>query len=270
MDAEHQVVSHFLQTGDYDPLFPAWPGAFSVRSKLGETVLREALVGTVERSAPKLLELPQIPSDLVAFTRGKVEPMVRGLFPRSEQEKVLGALERSVVYLTPANIRSVLTESARLDSAWVVASLYLDGVGGRALSPLAPGIVGMSEATTCYISPSYFRSTSPFADYLVHEAAHVFHNCKRGTIGLKQTKRREWLLDIKFSKRELFAYCCEAYSRLIVDSAGPATRRDRCATLREHPMPDEDVLDRVEYLDALREAVDARNGWQRIVERCSG
>jgi len=42
----------------------------------------------------------------VDFTRSKVEPMVRGLFPRAEQDTVLAILEQSVVYVTSATIES--------------------------------------------------------------------------------------------------------------------------------------------------------------------
>jgi hypothetical protein len=79
------------------------------------------------------------------------------------------------------------------------------------MSDDAPWIVGFSEETTFYVSPEYFRDDQPFADFVVHEAAHVFHNCKRRTLGLPETRTREWLLDIVFAKRETFAYACEAY-----------------------------------------------------------
>ena len=34
----------------------------------------------------------------------------------------------------------------------------------------------------------------------------VLHNCKRRTLGLNASPRREWLLDIDYVKRETFAY----------------------------------------------------------------
>ena len=73
----------------------------------------------------------------------------------------------------------------------------------------------MSEETTCYLTPEYFTETDPFADFVVHEVAHIFHNCKRGTLGLKQTRTREWLLDIEFSERETFAYSCRSEERRV-------------------------------------------------------
>lgn len=36
----------------------------------------------------------------------------------------------------------------------------------------------------------------------MHEAAHVFHNCKRSNLGLTETQSKVWLLDIEYRKRE--------------------------------------------------------------------
>ena len=50
------------------------------------------------------------------------------------------------------------------------------------------------------------------------------------------------------------------------------TRSERNRLLSEHtegPMPPDDLVDKDEYIDILREAVSARNGWKRILERCS-
>ena len=72
--------------------------------------------------------------------------------------------------------------------------------------------VGLSEEMKCYVSLEYFTETDPFADYIVHEVAHIFHNCKRKTLGLPHSRSKEWLLNIDFVKRETFAYACEFYS----------------------------------------------------------
>jgi hypothetical protein len=103
---------------------------------------------------------------------------------------------------------------------------------------------------------------------VVHEAAHIFHNCKRRTAGLAETRRREWLLDIEFRKRETFAYACETYSRIRELGQSPADRRRLLARLEnEGPMPPE-AVDGDEYLEILGEAVAARNGWKKILSRC--
>jgi len=128
----------------------------------------------------------------------------------------------------------------------------------------------MSVDTTCYVSIGYFTEDDPFADFVVHEAAHVFHNTKRETAGLKQTRRREWLLPIDIGKRETFAYACEAYSRILERGKTPAERRAIESQLRQRKAPPPD--DRVnpeEHFAILDEAVVQRNGWKVIMERCS-
>ncbi len=150
--------------------------------------------------------------DPTELTRRKVAPMVRGLFPKAEQDKVLVVLERSVIFLTQNNIEKLLYEQSWEGTAWDLANLYLLSVGAEAIAEDAPRLVGLSQETTCFVSPAYFSENDPFEDFVVHEAAHIFHNCKRETVGLPQTRTREWLLDIDFRKRETFAYSCEAYS----------------------------------------------------------
>jgi hypothetical protein len=207
--------------------------------------------------------------DATALTRSKIGPMVAGLFPAAEQPPVMAMLERSVVFLHPGNIESVLRSASWPSTAWSLANLYLVSVGCERLSDESPNIVGLSEETTCYVSPAYFDSQSEFADYIVHEAAHVFHNCRRASVGLKETRRRDKLLDIDYSKRETFAYACEAYSCIV---AKGGTAADRHAALDAHAdgwLPGDASVNVDEYLDILREAVAARNGWKRILRRCA-
>jgi hypothetical protein len=137
--------------------------------------------------------------------------MVRGLFPRTGQDAVLAMLEQSVVFLTKENIERLLLGYGFDSSAWTLVNLYLASLGAELLTENAPLLVGLSEETTCYVSPEYFAEDDPFADFIVHEAAHIFHNCKRVTIGLPETRTKEWSLDIEHRKRETFAYSCEAY-----------------------------------------------------------
>jgi hypothetical protein len=186
-----------------------------------------------------------------------------------EQGAVLAVLERSVVFLTPDSIEQVIQTIDFLHTGWDLANLYLASVGANLLAQNAPRIVGLSEATTCYVSGAYFDTRDRFADFIVHEAAHIFHNCKRRTIGLPETRTREWLLDIEYRKRETFAYACEAYSRILDLADGPSARRRLHAELAKQPPPTDEQVDAVEYTDILRDAVEARNGWKRILARCS-
>ena len=115
----------------------------------------------------------------------------------------------------------------------------------------------------------YFRSSDRFADFIVHESAYIFHNCKRGTVGLRETRSREWLLPIDFRKRETFAYACEAFSRILELGARPADRRRLVEELEQESFPGIDGVVADDVIDILREAVLARNGWKHILERSS-
>jgi hypothetical protein len=86
---------------------------------------------------------------------------------------------------------------------------------------------------------------------------------------LREIRGREWLLEIDFAKRETFAYCCEAYSRLVVLGGGISARKTLLAAHEEDFALSDDRVDADEYLDILREAVAARNGWKQILKRCA-
>lgn len=159
--------------------------------------------------------------------------------------------------------------SSRPSTAWTLANIYLASLGAETLGDGDWRIVGMSEETTCNISLEYFGEQSPFADYIVHEVAHIFHHSKRSTYGLRETRTREFLLNISFGKRETFAYACEAYSRLLQLGRTASERRTRLTELAAGPPPPEERVDYQEYLDILAEAISARNGWKRILRRCA-
>lgn len=264
-----QAIHEFLRTGDHDPIHAAWPGDAFQRCCRGERELRLALVKEVQRrskgkSHPEFADI-----DYRGFTRKRVEPMVRGSFPPAEREIVLSALENSVVFLTAKNIESLILDSTWLNTAWVLANLYLGSAGAKLLGADAPSVVGLSEETKCYLSPAYFHEKDRFADFLVHEAAHLFHNCRRRTIGLPETKRKPWPLTIDFRKREEFAYACEFYSRILALSSGLKERLKLFNEFRARPSFSDDRMDFTELLSILEEAVNARSGWKRILARCS-
>lgn len=234
--------------------------------------MRTALQAEVKaRGAPHVESVTKrmrLPSDLVALTRGLVEPMVRGLFPRTEVDTVLAVLARSVVFLTPLNIEHVLKDVSFLSTAWTLANIYLESLGAQPLTEELMYIVGYSEETTCYVSLEYFTHEDPFADFIVHEAAHIFHNSKRESHGLPHTRMREWLLPIEFAKRETFAYACEAYSRILKLSRSPAERKVKLEELKLDRPPPDDRVEPEEYLAILEEAVTRWNGWKAILGRC--
>jgi hypothetical protein len=229
--------------------------------------LRGALLQAVRRLAEGLTHQPLPEADTVLLTRAKVEPMVRGLFPRAEQDAVLATIEQSVVFLTSANIEPLLFKQSFDGSAWTLANLYL--ASARSCSGRTPHLVGLSEETTCYVSPEYFAEDDPFADFIVHEVAHIFHNCKRATIGLPETRAKVWLLDIEYRKRETFAYSCEAYARVLERGKSPAQRRTLAEEYCRAVHISDERVDSAEVASIVREAATARNGWKIILARCA-
>ena len=181
-----QSIQRYLRTGEHEDALHAWAGENAFASApLGHAALLNALIAAVRTraahaSVPKVL----VDLDVVAFTRPKVAPMVQGLFPANEQATVLEILGWAVVFLTPPNIDTVLGSVRWLSTAWDLANLYLASVNAPLLSDSAPRIVGLSEETTGYVSADYFREANRFDDFVVHEVAHIFHNCKRETIAL--------------------------------------------------------------------------------------
>ncbi|PTL75393.1 hypothetical protein [Vitiosangium sp. GDMCC 1.1324] len=264
-----EELERYLRTGDTDPHHAAWPGGFLESAQRAHDDLRSALAREVKRLAAGRTPRPLPETDTIALTRRKVEPMVRGLFSRVEQDAVLAMLEKSVVFLTSDNIERLLREHAYDSSAWDLANLYLASVGAELLGEDAPLLVGLSEATTCYVSPEYFAGNEPFADFIVHEAAHTFHNCKRRTMGLPETRWREWLLDIEFRKRETFAYSCEAYSRVLERASTASERRELAADFTATVRISDERVDAGEVAEIVRDAAAARNGWKVILARCA-
>lgn len=272
MNAQQQTeVDRFLSSGDHDILFQMWPGNTVVgRAINGDTALRSALISEISMRAgqvaiPACQEYPC--QDINA--RAKFAPLVRGLFPKTEQPIILDMLEHSVIFLTPATINTVIKKARYPSTAWDIANIYLASLDAEPLADSVPDIVGLSEEMTCYVSMKYFSNSNPFEDYVIHEVAHIFHNCKRKTIRLPETRRCEWLLKIDFAKRETFAYACETYSRILELGKTRTARSRLLSELAEELMPPDERVEGAEYLDILRQAVAARNGWKRILERCS-
>jgi hypothetical protein len=265
-----EEVAKYLATGDSDPLFRAWPGHTLARCQAGDTSLRDALVFEVLRRVDGLpgLDLPAN-LDLDTFLERKLAPMVTGLFPERERGVVLSALKRGVCILTRDNLESVLRGTEYPETAWTLANIYLRAAGSVPLSDDAPLVVGLGEGTTSYVSAAYFDERDAFADFIVHEAAHVFHNCKRETIGLPFRKRQPWLLDIDYAKRETFAYACEGYARILELSPTPAARKATLGAATAVPPPPDERVDAGEYREILEEACGAQNGWTRILRRCA-
>ncbi len=265
-------IEHYLHTGEHDLLASDWHGNSIIeRCRGAHDALKNALVAavldrTLKKRGPRHLST----TDIESMTRARVRPMVNGLFAQHERHLVMDVLARSVVFLTPRNINAVLRAEQYLHTAWNLANLYLLSCDAEPLSPDAPQLIGLSQNTTCFVSMRYFQGGGRFDDVVVHEAAHIFHNCKRERIGLPHTAQREWLLGIEFSKRETFAYACEAFARILALGHTRCARRELLAAYQERSMPSDDAVeDQAELINILHDAVEAKNGWPHILSRCA-
>ena len=262
------LTRHYLATGEdagrtyleYKPPY-SHPTREELLAALSDEVRKR------EQGRPRAALPPGI--DPLLLARGKAKPMVCGLFPASERPQVQEVLEKSVLFLSADNIHQIITSRRWQGTAWSVANIYLDSIGAEPLGDGKSQAVGMGEETTSYVSMIYFAESDPFADYVVHEMAHVFHNWKRAWTGLLPIRHREFLLNIKFAKRELFAFACEVYSRILEMGWCRRERRSLLDRFAHESHIAGKGKERVELLEILSAAVEARNGWKRILEKCA-
>ncbi len=266
-----QEVAHYLATGEADPLGRTFPGEDTLERLRGyKRYLRSALIEEVRcREHGRRQRHAPADFDPASWTRRKVEPMITGLFPLAERQVMLDVAERSLVFLTRQAAHQAIRDIGFLEDAWMIANIYLGSLGAATFGGEGDRAVGLSLETKCYVSLEYFAEEAPLADYVVHEVAHIFHNCKRRTVGLPHSHHKEWLLDVAFVKRKTFAYACEAYSRLVERARPRQGRRLLLAQGSRASKLCDDFTDRAELLDILADAIDVRNGWRRILVRCS-
>jgi hypothetical protein len=161
----------------------------------------------------------------------------------------------------------------------VRARLRHSGMGPSELVSEQPGcanaragsthLVGLSDATTCYVSAGYFEEEDAFADFIVHEAAHAFHNSKRATVGLSLTRKTEWLLDIAYRGRKMFAYACQACACVLARGKNLAARRALAEDYAQKVRIPDERVDQAEVVEVVRAAAAERNGWRIIMAHCS-
>jgi len=262
------AIDSYLRSGTTDPLMAAWPGDLRERAERSHREIRSALIREVGRGTAGRTHAPLPLHDPRELTRFKVTPMVQGLFPTAERETVLQLVERSVIFVTSDNIEQLLMNQRWDRTAWMLANLHLGTLGANLLGPDATRLVGLSEETTCFVSPTYFSDPDPTSDFVLHEVAHIFHNCKRHTAGLSETRRSEWLLDIAFHKRETFAYACEFYSWVLEHSPDAAARRLLAVEIFQNKALSDNRIDPREVADIVLDAALSRAGWNVILHRC--
>jgi len=261
------IIRHYLETGDDTSQSElAYKPPFQHPTKEELKAALSGAVGKRERDRPRATLPPCVGT--LSLARAKAAPMVSGLFPMVEREPVLRVLEQSVIFLTADNIHQVISSARWLHTAWSVANIYLDSIDAEPLGNGDFQALGLGEVTSSFISLKYFTEQDPFADYVVHEMAHVFHNWKRAWTGLREIRHREFLLNIKFAKRETFAFACEVYSRILELGRSPKERRELLERFGRESRIAGKGEQREELIEILSAAVDARNGWKRILELC--
>lgn len=268
-------IEEYIRTGSSDQAYWAWPGnTLFERAAHAHRDLRQRLAAEVRQRAAGH-PAPEMPSvDTVALTRDKVQPMVHGFFTGRDREVIGALLEKSVVFVTGASIEALLQEVPEDHAAWEIANLYLTSIGAETLGDYGRrretfDVVGFSESTACYVTPAYFAENSPFADFIVHETAHIFHNCRRCMIGLPETRTRKCLLDIHYRKWEEFAYACEAFSCILERAADRRGRLALAAEFARKPPYPAHAVDRECVAAMVMDAVAARNGWKVIHAHCA-
>lgn len=105
--------------------------------------------------------------------------------------------------------------TGRLRTAWQVLWIFFEGFG---LKPddVQVNCDGVSGGEYAHIRWSSAHTKDPYSDVIVHEAEHLLHYLKPEHYGFKVRRGQERFVDVEFHHRELFAFACEAYSRVIL------------------------------------------------------
>jgi hypothetical protein len=262
-------MERFLRTGD-----ETWDGAGSGRFTPAQfenntayrRAAKEALRTLFHRLADLLpAEAKQAPQVAPELIRGHVEPMVRGLVQKDWQEVALRELVSRTFVLNYCGAKSALEvelPSCDMDSAWrILWGLYGDyGLKPEDVEMTCDGLAG----DFAHVRWSAYETKDPYSDVVVHEAAHLLHYLKPRNFGLDVRRHQERFVDIEFRHRELFAFACEAYSRVVLHRP----RQSRVAfaeNMRENAFSF--PRGSIEEVGALvLDAARARNGWRVIRE----
>jgi hypothetical protein len=195
--------------------------------------------------------------------RARVEPMVRGLVQEDWQEIALRELVARTFVL---NFRGAMAAmevelpSCDMESAWRILWALCGDYGLRPddIEMACDGLAG----EYAHVRWSAYETKDPYSDVVVHETAHLLHYLKPRNFGLHIRRRQERFVDIEFNHRELFAYACEAYSRVVLHGS----RKARISFAEKMPegafsFPRREIKD---VAALVMDAARARNGWRVI------
>ncbi len=197
--------------------------------------------------------------------RQRIEPMVCGLVQAEWRDVALREITaRTFILNLPGTRKAIEAELSTCDmgSAWRVLWVLFEDHG---LKPddIDVGCDGLA-GDYAHVRGSAYQTDDPYADVVVHEAAHMLHYLKASHYGFHVRLGQERFVDIEFQHRELFADACEAYSRVVLHAA----RKSRIA-FAEKMLHEAFSFPRTEINEVaplVLSAARARNGWRIIRE----
>jgi hypothetical protein len=215
------VIERFLRTGE-----GTWDGAGSGSFTLAQFNQHEVYSRTVKTAMQTLFALlaDLLPAEarlapLVApeTIRSRINPMVKGLVQSDWQEIALLELTARTFVLNFKGAKAAIDaefSTCYMGSAWqILWALFGDyGLKPDEIRVECDGIAG----DFAHARWSAYETTDPYSDVVVHEAAHLLHYLKPGHYGLHVRRGQERFVDVEFCHRELFAFACEAYSRVVL------------------------------------------------------
>jgi len=263
------LIERFLRAGE-----ETWEGAGSGRSSFAQFKEDEAYTRASKAALRSLLRLlgdllpakarsaPPVPPNTI---RKRIKPMVAGLVQEDWREVALREITARTFVLnfqgTTAAIEAELS-TCLMGSAWrILWALF----GDHGLKPddVEVGCDGLA-GDYAHVRWSAYQTNDPYSDVVVHEAAHMLHYLKPSHYRLHVRRGQERFVDIEFRHRELFAYACEAYSRVVLHGE----RRFRIAFAEKmqdaaFSFPRSQVA---EVAALVISAARARSGWRVIRE----
>jgi hypothetical protein len=205
-----ESVERFLATGEHDPDFPTWEGGLQHRRREGPQLLARILRRVVRwRSRGAPVSAGVVPPDAEGVIRGRVRPLLSGLFAPSVAETLLQVLPPRVQVVTVDRFENELHDLP-LDIQWTLANMLLDEMGAPPVSDTAPQLDGFCFGGRAWVLPRALDVGEGTSDILVHEVAHLLHELSRADVGL--LPKAEPLLDIPLPLRETWAYGCELWA----------------------------------------------------------
>ena len=263
------VIERFLRTGQ-----ETWDGAGSGRFTPAQFKNNEAYRQAAKTALRILFHLlanllpaeaqlvPQVAPEAI---RRRIDPMVKGLVHGVWQEVALRELLPRTFVLNFQGAKVAMDaelSTCFMGSAWrILWALFGDyGLKPDDIEMACDGIAG----DFAHVRWSAYETKDPYSDVVVHEAAHLLHYLKPRHYGLHVRRGQERFVDVEFCHRELFAFACEAYSRVVLHNE----RKSRISFVEKMQ---EGAFSfprgHIEEVAALvLNAARARNGWRVICE----